>query len=55
MEKRPAEYRRLREEAVSGGSPSFVWGAYIKACGECGAKGIPEDFVFCGVCGAKLE
>ncbi len=55
VEKRPAEYRRLREEAVSGGSPSFVWGAYIKACGECGAKGIPEDFVFCGVCGAKLE
>ncbi len=55
VEKRPAEYRRLREEAAAGGSPSFVWGPYEKECGECGAKGLPSRFEYCGSCGAKLE
>ncbi|MEE9593293.1 MAG: enoyl-CoA hydratase/isomerase family protein [Thermoplasmata archaeon] len=54
-EKRDARYRELREKAVAGGAPSYAWGAPVKACGECGAKGLPADFEHCGVCGAKLE
>ncbi len=55
VEKRPAEYRRLREEAAAGGAPSFLWGPYAKECGKCGAKGIPAGFAYCGACGARLE
>ncbi len=55
VEKRPARYRELREEAASGGAPSFLWGPYLKECGECGAKGIPANFAYCGACGAKLK
>jgi enoyl-CoA hydratase/carnithine racemase len=54
-EKRDARYRELREKAAAGGAPSYAWGAPVRACGECGAKGLPADFEHCGVCGAKLE
>ncbi len=54
VEKREPEYRRLREEAAAGGAPSFLWGPYSVTCGECGAKGIPEKFAYCGSCGEKL-
>ncbi len=55
VEKRPARYRELREEAAAGGAPAFLWGPYVRECGECGAKGIPSKFAHCGVCGAELE
>jgi naphthoate synthase len=54
VEKRPARYRDLREEAASGGSPSFPWGPYEKECKKCGAKGIPAKFAYCGACGSRL-
>jgi hypothetical protein len=54
VEKRPARYRKLRERAALGGSGEFVWGAHTKGCRVCGAQGLPEDFVHCGVCGATL-
>ncbi len=54
VEKRGARYKELRQQAASGGAPSFVWGPYTKACDKCGAKGIPEAFEYCGACGAKL-
>ncbi len=54
VEKRPARYRELREMAAQGKSSEFLWGPYQHTCPACGAKGIPSEFTFCGVCGAKL-
>jgi hypothetical protein len=55
VEKRPANYRMLREYAAQGKSSEFRWGAYSNACPSCGAKALPEEFAFCGVCGASLN
>lgn len=54
VEKRPAGVLRLRQAARDGLSPEFPWGAYAGRCSECGAKGLPEGFPHCGVCGKKL-
>lgn len=54
VEKRPKDYIGLRQKAADGGSSEFLYGPYTQACAVCGAKGIPHDFKFCGVCGAKL-
>lgn len=54
VEKRPPNYRGLREQAAEGGSPEFLHGPPTKSCAKCGAKGLPEKFRHCGVCGAKL-
>jgi hypothetical protein len=55
VEKRQPDYRGIRRKAAEGGSSEFVWGPYVRACGACGAKGIPGDFEFCGKCGAPLQ
>jgi enoyl-CoA hydratase/carnithine racemase len=54
-EKRKVDYRGLRRKAAEGGSAEFLWGPYRQSCSGCGAKGIPADFAFCGVCGASLR
>jgi len=53
-EKRKADYVGLRRRAASGGSSEFLWGPYTKKCDQCGAKGIPAQFEYCGVCGVGL-
>jgi enoyl-CoA hydratase/carnithine racemase len=55
LEKRPADYRGLRERAAAGDSSEFLWGAPTRTCRSCGAKGIPERFDYCGKCGSKLK
>jgi enoyl-CoA hydratase/carnithine racemase len=55
VEKRKVDFKGLRQTAADGGSTEFLWGPYAKDCGQCGAKGIPETFTFCGSCGAALE
>ncbi len=55
VEKRPADYRGIRERAASGGSSEFLWGAPARTCDNCGAKGLPEGFEYCGKCGTKLK
>ncbi len=55
VEKRPADYRAIRERAARGQSSEFYWGAPVGVCGNCGAKGIPEGFTYCGNCGTKLK
>ncbi len=55
LEKRPADYRRLRERAAAGHSSEFLWGAPTRTCADCGAEGIPEGFDYCGKCGSKLK
>jgi len=54
VEKRPARYRLLRERAAQGKSSEFPWGAYARTCPSCGAAALPEEFSFCGACGAQL-
>jgi enoyl-CoA hydratase/carnithine racemase len=55
VEKRKARYQWVRERARDDKSSEFVHGAYVHECKECGAKGIPEHFKYCGVCGSKLD
>lgn len=54
VEKRKIDFRGLRCRAAAGGSSEFLWGPYAKVCPSCGAKGLPEEFHFCGGCGAAL-
>ncbi|MFQ6058752.1 MAG: enoyl-CoA hydratase-related protein [Anaerolineae bacterium] len=55
VEKRPADYLGLREKAAAGESSEFLWGPYTQTCPACGAKGLPEEFAYCGQCGTKLR
>jgi enoyl-CoA hydratase/carnithine racemase len=55
VEKRPPNYRLLRERAAAGKSSEFVWGPYSNSCPACGARALPEEFGFCGICGAALK
>jgi hypothetical protein len=55
VEKRPADYRGLRERAAAGKAPEFPWGPYDRACPKCGAKHLPDEFEYCGKCGASLN
>lgn len=54
VEKRPPDYRGLRRRAAEGGWSESLFGPPGKTCGKCGAKGLPEGFTHCGLCGAKL-
>jgi dihydroxynaphthoic acid synthetase len=54
VEKRPPDYRGLRRRAAEGGSSEYLFGPPTNRCAQCGAKGLPEGFKYCGVCGAKL-
>lgn len=54
VEKRKCDYVGMRQRAAQGGSSEFLWGPYVTACRECGAKGMPEQFEHCGKCGAAL-
>jgi len=55
VEKRPPDYRGLRQRAAEGGSSEYLFGPPVKKCTKCGAKGLPTNFQFCGGCGAKLD
>ena len=54
VEKRPANYLKLRELAAAGKSSEFKWGPYSQNCTQCGATAIPAEFNYCGICGAPL-
>ncbi|MEM7828400.1 MAG: enoyl-CoA hydratase/isomerase family protein [Candidatus Aenigmatarchaeota archaeon] len=55
VEKRKADYEGMRRRASEGKSSEFKWGPPVKNCMKCGAKGIPEEFNYCGICGEKLQ
>jgi len=55
VEKRKADYRGLREKSAQGKAAEFPWGAYKSSCSKCGAKYMPNEFEFCGKCGAALN
>ena len=54
VEKRPADFAKLRRAAASGEPSETPWGAWTRACPRCGAKHLPEKFPHCGACGAAL-
>ncbi len=54
VEKRKVDYLGLRQKAADGKSSEFLWGPYSRTCAKCETKNIPEEFEFCGKCGAKL-
>ncbi|MBM4422216.1 MAG: hypothetical protein FJ030_02355 [Chloroflexi bacterium] len=55
VEKRPADIVKLRQRAAEGKSSEFMWGAYAQSCPSCGANYLPDEFEFCGKCGAALH
>jgi enoyl-CoA hydratase/carnithine racemase len=55
-EKRPVDFAAVRRRAVEeGGSPETPWGAHVRTCPSCGARGLPSTFRHCGACGARLS
>lgn len=55
VEKRPPDYLKIREKAKEGKASETLWGANLKECKTCGAKYLPQEFVFCGKCGSKIS
>jgi enoyl-CoA hydratase/carnithine racemase len=53
-EKRLPDVAAFRERMTAGQSSERRWGAWTRTCLACGAVGLPEEFVYCGVCGAPL-
>jgi len=54
LEKRDVAHRDFRTRANDDKSPEFFAGPPIRNCPDCGAKHLPLDYGFCGVCGAEL-
>ncbi len=54
VDKRPADYRGLRELARDGGAPEYLWGPPERTCPACGVRGLPADMAYCGRCGQRL-
>lgn len=55
LEKRVPEHMKLRKKTASGKSHTFLWGPPTKACPKCSTRWLPEEFTFCGKCGAELK
>jgi enoyl-CoA hydratase/carnithine racemase len=54
LEKRTPNIKKLRDLQAKGKAYEYHWGAPMKTCAKCQTKYLPEDFEFCGKCGAKL-
>ncbi|EKE02803.1 MAG: 6-oxocyclohex-1-ene-1-carbonyl-CoA hydrolase [uncultured bacterium] len=54
VEKRSPDYMGIRKKAAEDLSSETLWGSNIQECSKCGAKYLPEEFEFCGKCGAEL-
>jgi len=55
LEKRRADFRKIREFAAAGQSSELPWGSFTRRCHSCGTKRLPEQFDYCGKCGSKLK
>jgi len=56
LEKREPRHLERRKAIAEGkATATYLWGPHQKTCAKCGAKNLPADFGFCGVCGAKIE
>ncbi len=54
VEKRPPDYRGIRELARDGGSSETLWGPPARTCPQCDTKGLPAAMDYCGKCGHEL-
>jgi len=55
LEKRKVDYRAMRKKSADGGSHAYIHGAPLRHCSKCNAMYLPEEFNFCGKCGASLK
>ena len=55
INKRTPEHVALRQKSASGKSHTFLWGPPTVTCPKCNTRWLPEEFTFCGNCGAKLK
>lgn len=54
VEKRPPDVAGLRRRLAEGKGGEYLYGRPMRHCTNCGAKGLPEEFGFCGRCGAPV-
>jgi enoyl-CoA hydratase/carnithine racemase len=54
VEKRPPDVAGLRRGLAEGKGGEFLYGRPARRCPNCGAKGLPEEFAFCGRCGTPI-
>jgi enoyl-CoA hydratase/carnithine racemase len=54
VEKRPPDVPGLRRRLAEGKGEEFLHGRPTRHCPSCGAHALPEEFDFCGRCGAAL-
>ena len=54
VEKRSPDHMAFRRKAAAGKSHTYLWGPPTRTCPKCRTKHMPEEFEFCGKCGAKL-
>lgn len=54
VEKRPADVPGLRRRLAEGNGGEFLYGRPSRNCPSCGAQRLPEEFAFCGRCGAPV-
>ncbi len=55
VDKRPARVSELRQRLAQDGGGDYLHGAPLRSCGSCGETGLPEQFRYCGRCGAPLS
>lgn len=55
VDKRPARVAELRKKVAQGGNGDYLHGSPSRSCGSCGETGLPEEFRYCGRCGAPLS
>jgi enoyl-CoA hydratase/carnithine racemase len=54
VDKRRPDVAGLRRHLAEGKGGEYLFGRPVRNCPKCGAKGLPEDFDFCGRCGTSL-
>jgi len=54
VEKRAPDVAGLRRRLAEGKGGEYLFGRPTRNCSACGAKGLPEDFAFCGRCGVPI-
>jgi len=54
VEKRRPDVAGIRKRLSEGRGAEYLHGRPTRRCAACGAKGLPEEFPFCGRCGAAL-
>lgn len=54
VEKRAPDVAGLRRRIAEGKGGEYLYGRPNRQCPSCGARGLPEEFAFCGRCGAPV-